>query len=640
MAIQTIRIKDSQRREKASINYLARDYHQIKEELVARIPEILPEWTDRSEADLGMAMIELFAHMGDVLSYYQDRIAAESFLETARDRSSIVNHLRLIGYELGAAQPAMVELALLFHEEETGAVTINPGDRFVTGEAPQLSYEFLGDKALSLSLDKAAKIFTTVQDKLLFYANGVAGQEFHLNDPFIVLSEDCDFELRVDGVVWQEVSSWQATTAEDTHYQVLPLADQTAKILFSTDGAVPKQGAKVTASYVQDPGLKQTQVFMVTQGESHEEELGLGDGEPALSFKLKRTGVIPASVKIFIDGVEWENVKTLALSEYDHSHFLVELDPEEQPTATVYFGDGNHGRIPSLGAKVTTSYRTCAGKKGNVGSGRKWKVEKAKDERVKSRSAKTIVQQSGGSGGADRESLEEAALYGPTAYRSLDRAVTEEDYRVLLQSRWRGCKARARHEAHNRVAIHFAPSGSSEAPSADEMSAYERQINTYLYDKRMLGVDIRVYPALYIPVHLAVHLEVDSRYYRADVKQAAYEAVSELVDFDNLDFSSRLYLSKVYEVIEAVEGVDSVFVYLFGRSQSVIMQDGLTEDQLIQFNNTVDLVNDQTDSTTLRGILSKLLDIAGHIPENGFIKVIGHELMHQGNLKIFASGGR
>ena len=51
-------------------------------------------------------LLQLFAHMGDILSYYQDRVANESFLGTAQTRRSVIEHLRLIGYKLATAAPA------------------------------------------------------------------------------------------------------------------------------------------------------------------------------------------------------------------------------------------------------------------------------------------------------------------------------------------------------------------------------------------------------------------------------------------------------------------------------------------------------------------------------------------------------
>ena len=82
-----------------TIDYMARDYDSILQAMRALIPEKLPEWTDfASPADFGNVLLQLFAHMGDILSYYQDRVANESFLGTAQQRRSVIQHLRLIGY--------------------------------------------------------------------------------------------------------------------------------------------------------------------------------------------------------------------------------------------------------------------------------------------------------------------------------------------------------------------------------------------------------------------------------------------------------------------------------------------------------------------------------------------------------------
>ena len=46
----------------------------------------MPQWTERKPADLGMALVELLAYVGDYLSYQQDAIATEAYLGTARRR--------------------------------------------------------------------------------------------------------------------------------------------------------------------------------------------------------------------------------------------------------------------------------------------------------------------------------------------------------------------------------------------------------------------------------------------------------------------------------------------------------------------------------------------------------------------------
>src|SRR4029077_14766282 len=65
------------------VDYLAKDYSSFRQALLDYIPTRLPNWTERSEADIGMMLLELFALTADNLSYMQDRVANEAFLGTA-----------------------------------------------------------------------------------------------------------------------------------------------------------------------------------------------------------------------------------------------------------------------------------------------------------------------------------------------------------------------------------------------------------------------------------------------------------------------------------------------------------------------------------------------------------------------------
>ena len=46
----------------------------------------MPDWRERHVPDLGIALVELLAYVGDHLSYYQDAVATEAYLDTARRR--------------------------------------------------------------------------------------------------------------------------------------------------------------------------------------------------------------------------------------------------------------------------------------------------------------------------------------------------------------------------------------------------------------------------------------------------------------------------------------------------------------------------------------------------------------------------
>jgi hypothetical protein len=80
------------------IDYLARDYASFRRLLFDRMALTAPQWKDRNAADLGVALVELLAYVGDRLSYRQDAVATEAYLSTARRRVSVRRHARLVDY--------------------------------------------------------------------------------------------------------------------------------------------------------------------------------------------------------------------------------------------------------------------------------------------------------------------------------------------------------------------------------------------------------------------------------------------------------------------------------------------------------------------------------------------------------------
>lgn len=86
-------------------DYLARDWMALRAALVEFLRREHPE-ADLSPADPDIAVAELFAHVGDLLHYRLDRTATEAYLETARLRTSVRRHARLVDYRLGEAVSA------------------------------------------------------------------------------------------------------------------------------------------------------------------------------------------------------------------------------------------------------------------------------------------------------------------------------------------------------------------------------------------------------------------------------------------------------------------------------------------------------------------------------------------------------
>jgi hypothetical protein len=85
-------------REEPEINYLAKDYASFRQLILDRLALLIPDWRERHVPDIGIALVEVLAYVGDYLSYYQDAVATEAYLDTARLRISVRRHARLVDY--------------------------------------------------------------------------------------------------------------------------------------------------------------------------------------------------------------------------------------------------------------------------------------------------------------------------------------------------------------------------------------------------------------------------------------------------------------------------------------------------------------------------------------------------------------
>ncbi len=99
------------------MNYLAKDYASFRQLVLDRLALIMPEWRERHVPDLGITLVELLAYVGDYLSAYQDAVATEAYLNTARQRISVRRHARLVDYRLHEGCNARALLCLTVEQD-------------------------------------------------------------------------------------------------------------------------------------------------------------------------------------------------------------------------------------------------------------------------------------------------------------------------------------------------------------------------------------------------------------------------------------------------------------------------------------------------------------------------------------------
>lgn len=93
-----------------AVDYTGRDYYALREQLIERVKDRLPDWQGSDPSDFGLALVEAFSYMGDLVNYYIDRVANESYILTATQRSTLLNLASMYGYKAGDYVSASVTL--------------------------------------------------------------------------------------------------------------------------------------------------------------------------------------------------------------------------------------------------------------------------------------------------------------------------------------------------------------------------------------------------------------------------------------------------------------------------------------------------------------------------------------------------
>jgi Baseplate J-like protein len=150
------------------LDYLAKDYNSFRQLMLDRMSALMPQWQERDAADLGVALVELLAYVGDRLSYHQDAIATEAYLGTALHRVSARRHARLVDYQMhdGCNARAWIHL-----ETSTDSVFIPLHTQLLTrlgDQPPRISTD---PQAYNRALAENPEVFETMHDATLFAAH-------------------------------------------------------------------------------------------------------------------------------------------------------------------------------------------------------------------------------------------------------------------------------------------------------------------------------------------------------------------------------------------------------------------------------------------------------------------------------------
>ena len=141
------------------INYLSKDFESIKTDLMEYVKRHFPnDWRDFNDASGGMAILELMAYIGDVLSFNIDRQVNEAYINRAIETKNIVSLAQNLGYTPKNTTPAVVNLSVSADlTSSTSGETVfvlKKGATVFTNYEPVVSFETLNDVDFSSPKDR------------------------------------------------------------------------------------------------------------------------------------------------------------------------------------------------------------------------------------------------------------------------------------------------------------------------------------------------------------------------------------------------------------------------------------------------------------------------------------------------------
>jgi hypothetical protein len=586
------------------IDYQSKDYQSFRRALLDFLPTRVPGFTESSEADLAITLAELFAYAGDQLSYLQDSVSNEAYLQTVRQRVSAKRHARLMDYRMhdGLAARAVLQFQ------------VNPSANILQGLGVT-TQDTIPGRRIYFETDEAAQCF----------------REHNEITPYTWLDTICclpvgststDLTGGLPNLAAGQMLLFEEVLAEVLGPDGNPVVDSNGAPVLVQDAADPKRRQIVrltNVKIIQDPAVQPgpQSVTRVTwaavdalifdfclqsDATGHPATVARGNlvrashgqsvinervdpSDPTLSqgpltwldppqngpltFLYPPDAPDPKSgvstVRLTIDGNPWTERESLLDSTEDSPDFVVDTDNDGR--GILRFGDGQLGKAVPNNALILASYRIGNGAAGNVGAEALTKLA------VPLAGVDTVRNPLPAVGGIDPEPIVDVQRDATQEFSAVQyRAVTAADYAKAAAGvtgiyaaaaifRWTG--------SWLTVFVAVDPVGREDLPDTTRQAVVAR-LDSY----RQAGYDLEVQPPLYVPLRIELEVCVLSDHFQADVEEAVLDVLSSGIRLDGssgffhpnqFTFWQNLYLSRLYAAVQGVEGVRAVHAKIFKR---------------------------------------------------------------------------
>ena len=321
---------------------------------------------------------------------------------------------------------------------------------------------------------------------------------------------------------------------------------------------------KLAYTYKRDSINIYGNVVKATHGETRNEVLGGGDAtKPLQQFTLKQPPLtyvsaptiegVASTLEVRVNDVQWHETDSLAGLSHQDRKFIARTDDDGK--TSIVFGNGREGaRLPTGVENVKATYRNGIGRVGNV------IAEQVSLLMTRPLGVKAVINPLRASGGADKESRDQARRNAPLAVTALDRLVSTQDYADFARTFAGIGKASAtRLTDGHRQLVHLTIAGVDDIP-IDEHSDLYRNLRQSLHQfgdpYQAIQIDVRELMAIVISARVRVLPDYQWETVEPKIRAGLLSRFS----FEQRELGQPVILSEVMSTIQLVAGVAYVDV--------------------------------------------------------------------------------
>jgi hypothetical protein len=531
------------------INYLARNFADVRSELFVFIKKYYPEiFSDFSDSSVGTMLIELNAAVADMLSYHTDRMYNETQIEYAQERKSLLSMARTMGIKIPGQRPSVT----LVDFQVTVPVF---GDTYDTRYTPVLrsNAQVLGGGQVFENLDD-------IDFNSPFTVGGIPNRTIVPN--FNGNGDLVDYTITKRELVINGKTSYFSKTISPSDVRpflqlVLPQTN-----VLSVDSIItlenPTNGIPGLDVF-NDPNVRWYQVDSLA-----EDKVFVDDNSRVSDNK----SITPA---------KWKNVTQRFITEYtDTGYCKITFGSgtgnENSPIIDIANNYGNLinttalGEIPKEGNTLYVKYRVGGGTGTNIGPGAINSlgnfslVVDGPNSTVNSRVSRTLRVSNPipAVGGSNSPSLEEIRNLVKYNFASQNRALTTKDYvaQILRMPGKYGLPFRwSVEENSNKIVITTIGLNSENQLTNISSSTLKQNLSTWLADYRMINDYVEITDGKVINLGMDLDLFVDKNFNQSEVVNNVIRAVIDYFDVKKWSMGDDIFVSNLVEIINNVGGV-------------------------------------------------------------------------------------